>query len=383
MKNFIRNWSRRGFIALVVLGSTLALFVVVSPQGRASFQTALFVSQVLELPFKPQAWLTREPMTQEVTYPLAEGTGVADIYRIPDGEQRAGVVIFLGANAAGRNDRDVVNLGNALARAGFVVMFHWSPTMAQQHNIDPLEVENLVWAFQHLQSLDFVDQHRLGLGGFCVGASFALVAAADPRISDDVSFSNAFEPYFDARDLLLQVATRSRMYQGELTPWDPDQLTTRVFANELIETLTEASDQRLLDRLLLQGEDVPAHEIDGLSAEGHRVLRLLQGTTMQEAEDLYQQLPAGFRRSMRDISPSAHIGNVQARLMVMHDRYDRLVPAVESRRLVEALADRGDLHYTELVTFEHVRPGSGGIGQILKEGVKLYRHMYAIIRVAA
>ena len=163
---------------------------------------------------KPQALFTKEPVRREVSYPQADGTGLADIYRIPDEEDRAAVLIFLGANAAGRDDKDVVNLGNSLARAGFVVMFHWSPTMALRSNIDPVEIDNLVSAFQYLRALEFVDRDRLGMGGFCIGASFALVAAADPRIRDDVVFVNAFGPYFDARDLLMQLASRSRIYQG-------------------------------------------------------------------------------------------------------------------------------------------------------------------------
>ena len=42
------------------------------------------------------------------------GVGIADIYRIPDGKKRAAVLLFLGANAAGRDDKDVVKLGDAL-----------------------------------------------------------------------------------------------------------------------------------------------------------------------------------------------------------------------------------------------------------------------------
>ncbi|MFB3119778.1 MAG: dienelactone hydrolase family protein, partial [Stenotrophomonas maltophilia] len=253
MKRFILKWGRRLFLLLLGLVAVLIVFFTVTPQGRAGFHTALFVLQVLDLGFKPQAWFTKEPVRQEVSYPQATGSGLADIYRIPDGKKRAGVLIFLGANAAGRDDKDVINLGNALARSGFVVMFHWSPTMALRHNIDPDEIENLVWAFQYLAAQDYVDRQRLGMGGFCVGASFALVAAADPRINGDVAFVNAFGPYYDARDLLLQVATRSRFYEDGREPWDPDSLTMRVIANELVETLEDPREQALLEGLFLRG----------------------------------------------------------------------------------------------------------------------------------
>ena len=84
------------------------------------------------------------------------------------------MLIFLGANAAGRDDLDVINLGDALARTGFVVMFHWSPTMGLQNNIDPEEIEGLVQAFQYLLAQNYVDRARAGMGGFSVGVETML-----------------------------------------------------------------------------------------------------------------------------------------------------------------------------------------------------------------
>ena len=370
------------FQFLVVLGALLTLFIAVTPQGKAGFHTVLFVSQVLEIGVKPQTWFTEEPLRHEVHYQSSEGSTVADVYRPPDGKARAAVVLFLGANAAGRDDPDVVNLGIALARAGYVAMFHWSPTMALKANIEPAETGNLVWAFQYLSEREYVDSKRTGLGGFCVGASFALVAAADPRIRDDVYFVNAFGPYFDAETLLLQVASRSVMYDGTLTPWEPDRLTMRVLANELIETLDAPSDVDALTRRYMNNQALSPEEANALSPQARTVATLLDGSTPEEAAALYSQLPGDFRRDLASISPSSHVDNIDAKLLVLHDRNDRLVPAAESRRLVDSLQNRGDVRYTEVLAFEHVRPSGGGIGDLLAEALRLYRHMYSIIRIA-
>ena len=370
------------FQFLVVLGALLTLFIALTPQGRAGFHTALFVTQVLELPFKPQAWFTDEPLRHEAHYQSSDGTTVADVYRNPDGKPRAAVVLFLGANAAGRDDPDVVNLGNALARAGYVTMFHWSPSMALQANIEPAETGNLVWAFQYLSEREYVDPERTGLGGFCVGASFALVAAADPRIQDQVYFVNAFGPYFDAETLLLQAASRSVVYDGERTPWEPDSLTMRVLANELIETLDDPADIDALTRRYMNNQALTPAELDALSPQARTVAGLLDGVTPEDAASLYASLPGDFRRDLTAISPSAHVDDIRARLLILHDRHDRLVPAAKSRRLLAATEERGDVRYTEVLAFEHVRPSGGGIGALLGEAFRLYRHMYDIIRIA-
>jgi acetyl esterase/lipase len=380
----LATWAYRTYLGLgLLLVVTVVLFTLI-PQLMVGFRTGLFVLQVLDGPFKPQPWFTADPLREEVVYPRPNGEGIADIYRIPDGRERAAVLIFLGANATGRNDRDVVNLGYALARAGFVTMFSWSPTMGLQHNIDPKEIENLVWAFQYLESRDYVDKDRVGMGGFSVGGSFAMVAAADPRIRDDVEFVNSFGAYYDAQDLFLQVASRSWFYQGQREAWEVDRLTWRVFANELIETLDNAKERDLFTRYFLRNTEVSAQEWRGLSSRAQTALVLLEGTTPAKAEELFQRLPESFRREMASISPSTHLEGLKARLLIMHDQADLLIPVAESRRLAEALEGRGNFRYTETKIFEHVRPGSdGGAWLLLREATKLYRHMYGIVSIAS
>ena len=370
------------FQTLVVIGALLTLFIAVTPQGKAGFHTVLFVSQVLDLPVKPQAWFSKDTLRHEVHYQSSDGTTVADVYRPDDDRRHAAVVLFLGANAAGRDDEDVVNLGQALSGAGYVVMFHWSPTMALRANIEPAETGNLVWAFQHLSEREYVDPERVGLGGFCVGASFALVAAADPRIQDHVNFVNAFGPYYNAETLLLQAASRSVEYDGERTPWDPDKLTMRVLANELIETLGDPADVDALTRRYLNNQALTPEELNALSPAATNVIRLLDGTTPSEAAALYRALPEQFRSDLAGISPSTHVDGIRARLLILHDRNDRLVPAAESRRLLAATEGRGDVRYTEVLAFEHVRPSGGGLADLLAEAGRLFRHMYSIIRIA-
>ena len=373
-------WLLRFSVVAILL---VTLFVVLTPQGRAGFHTVLFVLQMLELSVKPQSWFTEDALRQEVHYVTPDGTATADVYRLRDGKPRAAVLLSLGANDTGRDDENAVRLGHALAQAGYVVMVHWSPTMGLQANINPTEPEKLVWAFQYLEERGYVDRNRVGLGGFCVGASLALVAAADPRIRDRVYFANAFGPFFDAKTLLLQAASRSVVYKGERASWAPDSLTLRVLANELIETLDDPSEADVLTRRYVKDQAGTPVELDALSSSGRTVVRLLEGVEPHEAATLYSTLPPSFHEDLARISPSTHVGDLRARLLVMHDRNDQLVPVAESRRLVDATQDRIDVRYTEFLAFEHLVPGPGGVFTRLGQAVRLYRHMYDIIRMAS
>ena len=382
LKQMLRKAMYRLLRFLVVVVAVMTLFIIITPQGRAGFHTILFVTQTLEVPIKPQSWLTDDSLRQEVHYRTPDGVAVADIYRLPDGKPRAAALLSLGASPKGLDDPNVINLGYALTRAGYVAMFHWSPTMAIHHNIDPVESDKLVQAFQYLAGREYVDQERVGLGGFCVGASLALVASSS-RIRDQVDFVNAFGPFFDAESLLLQAEFRTVVYYGERTPWEPDPFTLRILANELIETLDNPSDVEVLTRHYLYDQPTIAAERAALSPSGRTAARLMDGVKPQEAEELYATLPSDLREDLARVSPSTHVGDIRARIFVMHNHYDTLVPAAESRRMLEAMRDRVKVRFTEFVAFDHTAPGGGGPLTILGQAARLYRHMYDIIRIAS
>ena len=359
----------------------LILFIMATPQGRTGFNTVLFVMQVLDLPIKPQSWVTAEPLRHRVEHGL-DGTHVAEVYRPPGDGTRAAVLLSVGATTEGLDNPAVVMLGDAMARAGYVTMLHWSPAMGLESNMDPSEVTALVEAFVYLEGLEYVDPERVGIGGFCVGASLALVAAADPKIRDRVDFVNAFGPFYDAAALLRQAVSRTVVYDGETTPWQPDPRTLQFLATELIENLDNPSDVQILRHHYLDDQPSSTIEPDRLSSHGKVVARLLEGVEPYEAEALYEMLPPALHEDLAMISPSTHVQGLRARLLVMHDRYDEYIPAAESRRLLEATEDRLDVYYTEFIAFDHLLPDDDGILSQLREAYVTYRHMYSILRIA-
>ena len=166
-----------------------------------------------------------------------------------------------------------------------------------------------------------------------VGGSFAMVAAADARISDDVHFVNVFGPYYDLESLMQEAASRSVLYDGERTPWEPHSLTLQVLSHELIETVDDPQDVAVLTAHYLVEMAVNDAELSALSLQGSTVARLIDGVTPEEAEALYLMLPLDFRDRLADISPSNTSEGCGAPAG-MHRRDDRHVPVAESRRLV-------------------------------------------------
>ena len=352
--------SRRLYFAQGLIVMIVAALVLWRP-ATTTLHTAAFVGEMLPGPVKVQHLLTPEPHRMTTTFVRHDGTpDIAEVYVIPGGKPRAAVLMFLGATRDGYDDAEAVKLGYALARTGFAVMFYWSETMGLEARLAADEVANVVAAFEHLARQPSVDPDRIGLAGFSVGASYAMAAAADPRITDDIAFVNSFGGYYDLAGLIAQIAA-GRALDGEMeTPWEVDELTKKVFANTLLaEPPSEARDA------------------------------LLQGVhSLEEARRLYERLPATFKSDVGVISPSQYVGQWSGEtvIRVMHDRGDAVIPVEQSRRLAAALRqERPDveLYYTETDIFRHVIPDADTEWRPLLKGAwQVCRHMYHIIHIA-
>ena len=366
-------------VCVIVLAVLATAFVLVfTPQVRATGRALGFVAQVLPtVPLKPAEWFTDAPERIEITYPLSDGSmGVADLYVPAGGGEHSAVLFFLGVNPAGKDDERVVNVGNSVARTGIVVMIPWSERMAQRR-VSGQEIDDLVHGFEYLRTLPMVDSEKVGMAGFCVGASLMLVAAQDERVRDDVTVVNSFAGYYDAKDLIASVVTQRRFYDGDSGQWQPDVLSTAVVRTHLLESVSDAAERQQVAQAIEDGSALSA----GLSPEARLVYDILHAPDIDEARRLIERLPPQSLDTLNDISPSTNIDDLRARLLVMHDTQDPLVPSEESRRLVDALQERGNVYHTEFSFFDHLDPSSRvGYLELAREGSKLFGHIYQVMR---
>ena len=381
----MRRAVQRASLALLVVVVALSAWVGVSEQGNTAVRTALFVPEIVgRIPVKLQPYLTKEPLYERGVFQAEDGRQIEmDLYVPDDDKTHPAVVLFFGVIPASRDDPRIVGLANGLARSGMVVLIPWSEVMLTERRMEPEAVEIVASAYLFLEDMEGVDKEQIGLAGFCVGASFAALAAQDERIRDRVAYANLFGAYYDARDLMVSVASRSREYGDSIAPWQPRDDTQEVFTRHLIEAMPDADEQEVLRRVFLEGESEPADLPDSLSEYGQVAYRLLKGVERDEAEELMRQLPESFLEELESISPSTRIDQLEARVLLMHDREDTAIPAVESKHMAESLAD-GDVYYTEFSIFQHLDPTRPvPFPELIREMGKLYLHMYNVMRVAA
>jgi hypothetical protein len=350
---------------------------------HAALRTGVFLLKVLPmLPSRPLDFITPAPIVEKLEYPTASGAALGDVYR-PSGRSRhAGVVVCLGVVPFGVDHPQVPRLGKALARSGFAALMYWSPAM-RDFRLDPEDIENIARAYTRLTEQPYVDRHRSGLLGTCVGGSFALMASASATIRDRVAFVCAFAPYGSLLTLAPNVASGTRESANGRRPWNVDPLTRKVFVHSVTARLPSAEAARL--RNAFEG-DAQAHALGGLSPDGVAVQAFLLSRTFEAAERGVRALPLYIKRALDELSPTNCLPDIQAPLVaISHDRDDEVIPVDESRRLVAALGHRSGVRYAEFAMFEHADPTKRKISplRLLQQLSMFYRWLHAVFRAAS
>jgi len=359
-RSLVRTWPL--LLSLTIIGGTPAVLSL-NRHGRVAVEAAIFLpDMVLQVPFiRPVELISEAPSRQRVTIDYESRHGPrsidADLYIPARGAKHSGVVFSMGAPPLSLDDPRLVRIAEDSARAGVVMLVPFSDRLDEMR-IEPEEIDALVAEFQYLQELPQVDRTRVGFFGASVGGSIALVAAADPRIADDVDHVVSFGGYFDALDTFGAIATHHTQYGAVSETWVPRPHAERVIAHQLIDRLDDPRDQELLTREFIDYDPPTPQELATLSPLGRNSYDFLVNRDPEAVSRLIKRLPPSTVSEMDYLSPRTSIDRMKAELFIIHDRADPFIPYTESRRLKDALAGRSTprAHFDELRLFEHVEP---------------------------
>jgi len=348
---------------------------------RTVTKTAVFFLKVFPmLPSQPIDWVTKAPLVQKVSYPSRLGQVEGKIYRPPTAGPHPGILVCLGVVPFGVDHPQVPVLGKALARAGFAALLYWSPAM-RDFRLDPEDLENIPLAYNWLIQQPYVDPARSGLLGTCVGGSFALMAAAHPLIREHVAFLSAYAPFSSMNTFTRDIASTTVSRGEKREPWNVDQLTRKVFVHSVTAVLEPDEAERIRNASMDKSEHLLK---SSLSADGQAVYALLTAQNVDDAEAALQGLPASMQERLTSLSPMNYLKDIQAPLIVLlHDREDQVIPVGESQRLLNGLAGRDGVHYTEM-QFSHLDPTKGKLPffRLVRELGKFYRAVYPLFQQA-
>jgi hypothetical protein len=326
----------------------IALLVAWHPARVAVQALVLLPALFPNAPVDPLGVVTAEPTRSEHVFPYTAGTVEASVIHPGGGGQHGAVILLLGAGDTPRSDL-AVRFAQALARLGVVVMLP-APSGLVAERLTFAETDALRQSFLTLVSQPDVDPRRAGFVGLSAAGGLSIVTAAQPDLRDRVRFVNSFGSYYDAAQLLVDVASRSMQVDGLERSWQPESRTEEVIAVSLA--------------------DVAAPELQELQA----------GVTRARGEELVARLPPATRERLREISPSQYMSLLKANLYLMHDVDDTFIPYTESRALARADVNGVVKRHTEFEIFAHVIPDRPVPWQtFLPDLWRLYWHVHAVL----
>lgn len=370
---------------VAVAAALLALLVVLAgtAQGRTGVRALFFLPAMFpDSPLLPLNLISSSPRCEEIWLHYADTEAPADLCYPPGGGPHGAVVLTLGVHPLDRHDPFVVQVTEALVRTDLVVLRPASPDLAAGI-IAPREIDGLVAAFQALQARPDVDPTRVGLTGFSVGGALSTVAAADPRIRDQVHLVYTFGAYYDARDVLAAICDGRVRVNGVDEPWTPHPWSVHVFVEQIVHALLPGAERDYLAAALADPEAAGPPTFT-LSPLGQMLYALAVEGEYVDGAALLTALPPAARDTFARLSPASVVDDLRAPLYVMHDVGDTLIPYTESRRLVASLPPDLPRRYDEFHIFQHVTPRAPGelLGSF-SEFVALYRHLDALFLALA
>jgi dienelactone hydrolase len=357
---------RRVGIGFVIVSFPLVLGVVFVPPVRTVALTVSLVPELINLPVRPLAAFAAEPVRITTSYGVPADR--LDIYvppnALPDGRTPA-VILALGVHPEAIDDPNIVGIASAIARCGVVVGLPDS-TALRELRVTPAEPAHLVEAALAVAARREVDGDRIGLAGFSAGASMALIAAADPRLTGRVAFVSDFGGYADAETLLTDVATRTMSLDGDTRDWSPDPGIRRDVAALLARAIEPPSPN--LEPLLV---DIAARDVrpttpdpttaGSLAGDARAAYLLFTAPDRPSAEAIVEGFSPALRTDLRGISPDAFAQRIGGPVFILHGTGDSAIPVAHAYALRSELPSALVAKVTIFGRFQHGQPGRQGL----------------------
>jgi pimeloyl-ACP methyl ester carboxylesterase len=222
------------------------------------------------------------------------------------------------------------------------------------------DLQRLVLAVVALDEAAFT-HGQVTLLGISYGGSFAMVAAADPRLEGRLAQVAVFGAYFDLVGVVQAATTGVSSIDGRRIPWDLPPEAQAILEEAAPDLVPAASRQEL-------GRALADRDPSGLARGDRALYDLLVNRDPERTRELARRLSGQAGAIMERFSPSAIADQIRAPVIAMHSMDDPAVPFAEAIRLRRAMPEarlvvvRGFRH----VDFSSAGGASRAMGDLLR-----------------
>ena len=315
---------------------------------------------------------TPAPVRRTVDYTFEGHADIADVYRPGGGVAAKAVVVLVpGVVRLGKNDPRLVAFANTLARARFLVFV---PDLAnlRRLSIGSEDAGALARAIRYAVERSGVgERSSVGVVAFSYAAGPALLAAMSEEARHHVRFVYAVGAYYNL-DMVVAYLTTGHHRQDAASPWvrsEPSPYALWVFIRSCAARLENEDDRLALtaaaDAKLADPDADISDAMARLGPEGRAVIALIGNSDPMKAADLIAGLPAPVLAELRALDLAARdLAALEARVILIHGRDDRLIPYTESAALAAAIPG-GRASLSIIGSLEHVDLQLSNIGDAI------------------
>lgn len=364
------------FFAVAVTVSLILLF----PALKRATISALFLFDILKGADGILAKLAEEPVVSKVSFKSSTSKIKADLY-LPSGKGKSGgIVLIHGLVDTGTDDPRLIHLAKSLSRAGWVTLVPDFEGM-RAFKIRLADIDEIVVSFLYLSFHERVN--KVGFLGFSYGAGPTILAAADNRIRNKVSFMVSFGGYYDIRNLIMFVTTGTFEHEGKEYFLRPMEYARWAFLKSNLDFIENKKDRKILRDILEKKIEIEGADIKSLSEalgpEGRVVIDLLSNRDPARVDGLISGLRPDLKEMMDRLSTKGEMGNIKGHLFLVHGKDDNAIPFTESLKMGEEFKDKEKLHLYILDIFLHVDPAERKLISSLPSVFKFYSLIYTFM----
>jgi pimeloyl-ACP methyl ester carboxylesterase len=330
---------RRTFLIFAAcLTFLLLLPILFWPKTRAYLQAMAILDQLngKPVPHLLGSIAAMPVSTSTLTIPSSAGVVHARLYSPNPAPNAPGLVLIPGIHYLGMEEPRLVAFARTISACGLRVLTPELPD-SRDYRIQPSDVQAIGDSVQWMQN---TSGHPVGLMALSFSGGLALMAAAKPPFSNEISFVFSV----GAHDDLLRVATfyateADPLPDGDVERAKPNNYGPWVLEYEHLEDFVPASDIAAIRPVLR------ARLYEDWTLE-KQLLASLTATQKAEYEKLLdpkQEDAALFASNkkhaaeMAAVSPAGHLAGLHVPVYLLHGRGDTLIPFAEAEWLAEDL----------------------------------------------
>jgi pimeloyl-ACP methyl ester carboxylesterase len=349
-------------------------------------------------------YLHDRPEVDEEEVPVGSGRDAvaATLYLPRTGRAVPAWIVLHGVTVTGRNHASLRRFSRALAASGAAVLVPDVPSWTSLH-VDPDAAARAIRdGAAFLATRPESEDGPVGVVGFSVGATQALIAAAEPDLAASVRTVVGFGGYCDLHSALGTMCTGEFEWRGATHRFDPDPYGRWIVAGRhLASSPHHAGMSALAGSLLSLAQEAGRRGTAAYDSGLDSLKAGLRAELTREEQAVWDVLahpvgarpdPAAARRLARELAdaalrdnpkldPAPALARLRTRVVLAHGRYDRLIPFTETLKLRESLRHTPSPAATVTRFFAH-STGAPGAGP-LHAGLEAIRFLRLLGRAFA